>query len=108
MRQDSLSRDHHGPRAILNAVERLARDYEAQCVGVWKDLAIAESQLRDYQARLGTSFHHDALLSALTDLRDRLKACLSGTHREPDTDPRQSGATLAEQIKALKAAYTIE
>ena len=70
--------------------------------------AIAESQLRDYEARLGKPFLHDVVLSALTDLRDRLKACLSGVNREPDTDPRESGATLAEQIKALKAAFTTE
>src|SRR5208337_1923364 len=30
-RQDTLSRDHHGPRAILNALERLANAYGSEC-----------------------------------------------------------------------------
>ena len=42
-----------------------------------QELAIAEGQLRDYQARLGRPFAHEAYLSELTDLRDRLKAGLS-------------------------------
>ncbi len=107
LRQDSLSRDHHGPRAILNAVERLARDYESQCAGVRRELAIAESQQRDYQVRLGKPFLHDAFLSALTALRDRLKACLSGVNPEPDTEAQPSVCELAEEIKALKAANSI-
>jgi hypothetical protein len=50
-RQSMLSREHHGPRAILNAAERLANAYESECTRVRQDLAIAEAQLRDYQAR---------------------------------------------------------
>ena len=67
-RQSTLSRDHHGPRAVLNALERLASAYGSECVRVRQDLAIAESQLRDYQARLGKPFLHDAYLSELTSL----------------------------------------
>src|SRR5262249_26147513 len=52
-RQSGMLREHHGPRAILNAVERLANGYASECARVQKDLAIAEAQLRDYQARLG-------------------------------------------------------
>jgi hypothetical protein len=50
-RQSTLSRDHQGPRAVLNALERLATGYGSECVRVRQDLAIAQSQLRDYQAR---------------------------------------------------------
>ncbi len=39
----------------------------------------AESQLRDYQARLGKPFPHDTYLAELTGLRDQLKAGLSAT-----------------------------
>ena len=67
-RQSTLSRDHQGPRAVLNALERLASAYGSECVRVRQDLAIAESQLRDYQARLGKPFLHDAYLSELTSL----------------------------------------
>ena len=72
-------RNHQGPRAVLNALERLAGGYGADCERVRQDLAIAQSQLRDYQARLGKSFLHDAYLSELTGLRDQLKAGLSAT-----------------------------
>ena len=107
-RQSTLSRDHQGPRAVLNALERLASGYGSECVRVRQDLAIAESQLRDYQARLGKPFPHDAYLSELTDLRDQLKAGLSATAQEPGKDDGPSVSELAERIKALKAAHTIE
>jgi hypothetical protein len=44
-----LSREHQGPRAVLNALERLATAYGSDCDRVRQDLGIAESQLRDYQ-----------------------------------------------------------
>ena len=48
-RQSTLSRDHQGPRGVLNALERLASGYGSECIRVRQDLAIAESQLRDYR-----------------------------------------------------------
>ena len=54
-RRSPLSREHHGPRAVLNALERLAGGYGAECDRVRQDLVLAESQLRDYQARLGAA-----------------------------------------------------
>ncbi len=107
-RQSMLSREHHGPRAVLNAVERLAGAYGSECDRIRQDLAIAQSQLRDYQARLGKPFRHEAVLSEMTTLRDQLKACLSGTNQEPTAEPRPSVSELAKQIKALKATTTIE
>src|SRR5438128_1844576 len=77
-RQSMLSRDHHGPRAVLNALERLANTYRTECDRVRQDLAIAEAQLRDYQVRVGKPFLHESYLSQLTALRDQLKAGLSG------------------------------
>ncbi len=107
-RQSGFLREHQGPRAVLNALERLAGAYGTECARVRQDLGIAESQLRDYQARLGKPFLHDAYLSELTTLRDQLKSCLSGTTPGPGTQPQPSASELAEQIKALKAAHTIE
>lgn len=107
-RQCMLSREHHGPRAILNALERLASGYESDCARGRQDLAIAESQHRDYQARLGTPFVHESHLSQLTALRDQLKVALSGVGPEPTSESQPTIPELAEQIKALKAAYTIE
>ncbi len=103
-----LSREHQGPRAVLNAVERLANAYGSECARVRQDLTIAESQLRDHQASLGKRFRHDALLSELTALRDRLKACLCGTNPQPGIERQASVSELADQIKLLKAAHAIE
>jgi N12 class adenine-specific DNA methylase len=107
-RLDTLSRDHHGPRAVLNALERLANAYGSECVRVRQDLSIAESQLRDYQARLGKPFLHDAYLSELTNLRDQLKIGLSATAQMQGDEAGPSASDLAEKIKALKAAHNIE
>jgi hypothetical protein len=106
LRKDTLSREHQGPRAVLNAVERLARGYGPECDRVRQDLAIAEGQLRDYQARLGAPFPHDAYLSQLTALRDKLKAGLSGGAEPQDGQP--TVPELAERIKSLRAAHTVE
>ena len=108
-RQSRLSREHQGPRAVLNALERLAGGYGSECDRVRQDLAIAESQLRDYQARLGKPFLHDGYLSELTALRDQLKAGLSG--HGPGARQRSSGQAFPNwprRIKALKAAHSIE
>jgi N12 class adenine-specific DNA methylase len=107
-RRDTLSREHQGPRAVLNALERLAGGYGPECSYVQRDLAIAESQLRDYRARLGKPFLHDAYLSELTSLRDQLKAGLSGAANQPESGEGPSISELAEKIKALKASHTIE
>jgi len=107
-RQSTLSREHQGQRAVLNALERLAGGYGSECVRVKQDLAIAESQLRDYQARLGKPFLHDGYLSELTSLRDQLKAGLSATGQMQGDEAGPSVFDLAEKIKALKASHSIE
>jgi hypothetical protein len=107
-RQTTLTRDHQGPRAVLNALERIATGYGSESVRLRQDLAIAESQLRDYRERLGKPFPHEAYLSALTELRDQLKAALFGGNSGSDDETRPSTFGLAEKIKVLKAASTIE
>ena len=96
-RQSQLSREHQGPRAVLNALERMASSYGSECDRVRQELTIAESQLRDYQARLGAPFLHDAYLSELTELRDQLKAGLAGKTPEPGSDSQPSVSELAER-----------
>ncbi len=102
-----LSREHQGPRAIVNAAERLAKSYDSECTRIRQELVIAEAQLRDYQARLDLPFLHEAYLSQLTRLRDELKVALSRT-AEPNGESLPSSSELAEKIKALRAAHTIE
>jgi hypothetical protein len=74
----------------------------------WQDLAIAQAQLRDYQARLGKPFLHDAYLLELTGLRDQLKAGLTAAAELQADATRSTTSQLAERIKALKSANTIE
>lgn len=104
-RQAMLSREHRGPRAVLNALDRLGSTYQGQCDSTAADLAIAQAQLRDHEARLGRPFPHDAYLVELTSLRDQLKAGLSQATPEPGAPPV---AEIAERIKTLKAAHTID
>ncbi len=89
-RHGPLSREHHGPRAILNAAERLTDTYEAQCAKAGQELAIAQAQIRDHKARLGAPFIHDAYMEELTRLRDQLKAGLSGA--APEAGRRSTSA----------------
>ncbi|HEX3998800.1 MAG TPA: hypothetical protein VHX65_09645, partial [Pirellulales bacterium] len=107
-RQCGFSREHQGPRAVLNALERVVGAYGSESVRVRQDLAIAESQLRDYQARLGKPFQHDTYLSELTNLRDQLKSGLSATAQMQGDKAKPTVSELAERIKSLKAANSIE
>jgi hypothetical protein len=93
---------------VLNALDRLASGYVAECHRVERDLNLARSQLRDYQGNLDKLFPHERYLAELTDLRDRLKAGLSGNPKEEATKQRPSVTELAEQIKALLAANTVD
>jgi hypothetical protein len=104
----NLSRDHHGPRAVLNALDRLAGGYKPESDRTRQELAIVEGQLRDYESRLGAEFPHESYLAELTALRDRLKAGLSGATPEPGTEATPSVPELAARIKAVRAANTIE
>ena len=82
VRHGMLSRDHHGPRAVLNALERLSDSYGGQLATARRDLEIAQGQLRDYEARLDQPFEQKDYQEELTTLRDQLKTALSGgTHR---------------------------
>ena len=107
-RATMLTREHPGPRAVLNALERLVSGYPSHCESVREDLGIAQGQLRDYESRLGAPFIHEAYLSELTGLRDRLKMALSGGTAEPGSNPPMTAAELAEQIKAVRATHTVE
>ena len=104
----ALSREHQGPRAVLNAVDRLASNYGTECIRVQQALAIAEAQLRDYQARLGKPFTLDAYLSELTALRDQLKAGLSSMAHGSGKEEGPSVSELAEKIKTIKADHSVD
>ena len=103
-----LSKEHQGPRAVLNALDRLATGYGSDCDRVRQDLSIAEAQLRDYQARLGKPFTLEAYLTELTSLRDQLKAGLSGKGHENGKDDGPCVSDIAGKIKSLKCVHSVE
>jgi len=112
-RHGLLARWPVGPRAVMNAIERLAESYPSQCDSARSDLKIAQTQLRDHEARLGKPFPHEAYLTELTAYRDQLKTGLSQA-TSPATSAGQAPpdavpvAELAERIRTLKAAHTID
>jgi N12 class adenine-specific DNA methylase len=106
--REAMARDRSGPRAIMNTLERLLSGYESRLAETRDDLALAETQLRDYQSRFGAAFAHEDYLSQLTHLRNRLKAVLSNEPVEEGAEPHPPAQELAEKIKSLKAANTIE
>ena len=103
-----LSRELHGPRALLNAVERLISTAASERDKAARDLSIAQGQLCDYAARLGTGFAHAAYLEALTGLRHQLEAALSSTAPEGVEAWLPTVGALVERLKALKAAHTLD
>lgn len=115
-RHERFLRDRPGPRAVLNALDRLSGECGTDIARVRQELSIAETQLRDYQARIGKPFTHDAHQTELTSLRDQLKASLAGigpngvgrATPEAGDQPPLTSAELAEQIKGLKARNAIE
>jgi hypothetical protein len=102
--RETLMRDNPGPRAVLNALERLANGYEDDIRHLKAEIALKEGQLKDYESRLGRAFEHEEYASQLADLRDKLKMSLSEKPPEGTTPT----AELAEQIQALRASVTVE
>ena len=84
---------------MLNAVERLVGTFDLERDRATRDLAIAQGQLRDFEARLGARFAHERYLDELTSLRHQLELGLSGT--EPVDG-------IVARIMALRAAHSVE
>ncbi len=98
-----LTRDPIGPRAILNALFRLANSYDEICQQLEEKFNLSERQLIEYQARLGVPFPHNTYNTELESLRDQLKVCLSGTPEES----LPCAAELAKRINVLKCTRSI-
>jgi N12 class adenine-specific DNA methylase len=106
-RTTQISREHQGPRAILNAAERLATSLPVDIATTQQDLHLAETQLCDYGAHLGQPFPLEAYLAELTTARDRLQARLAASPNESSAsdiaDARPAPESIAREIKALMA-----
>jgi hypothetical protein len=107
-RSTQLSRDFHGSRAILNAVERLIGSAAPEREKIARDLGIAQGQLRDYEARLGAGFAHADYLEELTGLRNQLEAALSSNAQQVSDAPVSAVEEIVQRIKVLKAVHTLE
>lgn len=109
-RTAQLSRDHQGPRAVLNALQRLAAGYEEQIELATQDAELYGRQLTDYQQRQGLSFTEDAYLSELTSLRDELRSAMSlrpgpDLVKEAEAAPTRSASDVAEAVQSLMAGH---
>ncbi len=103
VRNADLRRDARG-LAVLNALNRLARGYEEAAESTRQELALAESQLKDFQTRQGAAFTHDAYLKELSALRELLRIALSGAEAKEG----ESAADIAGRIKALRSQNSVE
>jgi hypothetical protein len=102
-RFENLYREDPGPRAIMNAVIRLVDSYAVERRNAAKELEIARGQLKDYQARIGSSFQHGEYLDELQSLRDQLEQALSDKPAEGVTQEE-----IVTRIKALRESHTVE
>ena len=106
MRTARLPSENAGPRAVLNALDRIADNYAKTREDAERDLALAEKQLQDYENREEVPFIHGQYVEILAETRDKLKDALSSS-----SPPKEGNATmseLAQQIEQLKAAHTID
>ena len=111
VRSTQLSSEHAGPRAVVNALTRLANSYQEQCDWHANELALSEQQLSDYRQRLGTPFEHEAYIHELAQLRDQLRLALSERpNATPETEqsPKLSTSELATKIKQLRESHSTD
>jgi len=107
----NLSREHQGPRAVFNAVERIATNTPVRLAKLQTELETSKVQLNDYRSRLGKPFPHLAYQSELTDLRDRLKLSLSSApsvaSQDPSKPPVEKTEEIAARIRLLRDAQSV-
>ncbi|MFO0890977.1 MAG: DEAD/DEAH box helicase family protein [Isosphaeraceae bacterium] len=108
-RHAQLSRDSQGPRAVLNALERLFASYEGRAEELRRELSLAEVKLTDYRARLGTTFPHERYIEELSALRDELKVALSTSQQQEGAEPTaRAAAEVASLIQGLRDSHKVE
>lgn len=106
--RETLMRDNPGPRAVLNALERLANGYDHASRCNRAEIGVKQGQLKDFEARLGRPFEHGEYMNQLADLRDKLRDGLSEKAQQEPKPEGPSVAELAAKIQELRAANTVE
>ncbi len=112
-RTAQLSRDHQGPRAVLNVLQRLAAGYVEQIEKASNEGELYARQFTDYQQRQGLPFADDGYLNQLHSLRDELRSALSirpGSDMiQPDAAaPTRSASDVSQAIQSLMASHIHE
>ncbi len=97
-----------GPRAVLNALDRLAAGYSLESERCQQDKAVAEGQLADYQSRVGAGFQH-ADFGGLAPAEEEPTAKPGNGRNKPGRKPgrkhgRQAAAQTATQPAPAPAA----
>lgn len=105
-RMEPLSNDHQGPRAVLNAANRLINSFEDQHQRTVASIELAKQQHHDYQQRVGIPFELDEYVKELSQLRNSLKLALSDRPSEPTTAPLLTVAEITAKIKSLRSSHT--
>lgn len=88
-----------GPRAVLNALDRIIEELPQRAEKVRVDIAQARKHLEDYRDRVGTPFEYEAYFSELSSLRNELNDALS--RPEMSESGRDTANELATRIKQL-------
>lgn len=102
---ERLGCEHQGPRAVLNALERLCRELPEATRQTKEELALSEKQLQDYASKLNQPFTYDSYRAELDRLRGLLKSKLTANVATADTE---SAEDLAEQIKQLSSVSQVD
>jgi hypothetical protein len=92
---------------MLNALERLAAGNGEQIERTRRDLALSESQLRDFGERIGKKFELESYVAELEALRDALKVKLA-TADSSKEEASLSPAQISQQIKETMSAHQVE
>lgn len=108
-RVNDLSSDRNGPRAILNALQRMVSSYAERIDDTRQRLSVAEQQVKDYQERSGSKFEQEGYATELRSLRDQLRNALSQNENDTPKDekPVLSASEIASQIEQLRSSQII-
>jgi hypothetical protein len=106
-RFDTLSRDHHGPRAVLNALERLAEGFASEIARAPRFRLSPRRSSATTSLAFGAPLAHEQYHAALTTLRDPLKMRLAGMTTDEAVGELPEASDLADRIQALTAAHKI-
>jgi hypothetical protein len=101
-----LAKESQGPRAVMNALQRLVQSYSERVEHVQSDITIGQNQLRDFEARVAVPFTHTARLETLSTLRDQLQRSLSAPNGTPQANEANAMtmAAVSAQLRELLSA----